>query len=37
MGVPIFGGMIDSVVGILTGTASGIAGAGGAVLASLTG
>lgn len=37
MGVPIFGGLVDSVVGILTGTAYGIAGAAGAVLASLIG
>jgi hypothetical protein len=37
MGVPIFGGLVDSVVGILTGTGYGIAGAAGAVLASLIG
>lgn len=32
MGFPIIGGMIDSVVGIVTGTAYGIVGAVGAVL-----
>ncbi len=37
MGAPIIGGLIDSVVGIVTGTAYGIAGAAGAVLASLIG
>lgn len=37
MGVPTLGGLIDSVIGILTGTAAGIAGAAGAVLASITG
>lgn len=37
MGVPIIGGLIDSVVGIVTGTGYGIVGAVGAVLASLTG
>jgi hypothetical protein len=37
MGVPILGGLIDSVVGILTGTAAGIAGAVLAVVHSLTG
>jgi hypothetical protein len=35
MGAPIIGGLIDSVVGILTGTAYGIGGAAGAVLRSL--
>jgi hypothetical protein len=37
MGVVIVGGLIDSVIGILTGTAYGIAGAAHAVLSSLTG
>jgi len=37
MGVVLLGGLIDSVIGILTGTGYGIAGAAGAVLASLTG
>jgi hypothetical protein len=37
MGIPILGGLVDSVVGILTGTAHGIAGAAGAVIASLIG
>jgi hypothetical protein len=34
-GVPVFGGLIDSVVGILTGTAFGIGGAAGAVVCSV--
>ena len=37
MGIVIIGGLIDSVVGIVTGTVHGIAGAANAVLASLTG
>jgi hypothetical protein len=37
VGIIIVGGLIDSVIGILTGTAYGIIGAVGAVLASLTG
>lgn len=37
MGIVIIGGLIDSVVGIVTGTAFGIVGAVSAVLASLTG
>jgi hypothetical protein len=37
MGVPIFGGLVDSVIGILTGTAYGIGDATAAVLASLVG
>jgi hypothetical protein len=35
MGLPIIGGLIDSVVGIVTGTAYGIAGAALAVVNSL--
>jgi len=35
MGVPVIGGLIDSVVGIITGTAYGIVGAASAVLHSL--
>lgn len=35
MGVVIIGGLIDSVIGIITGTVSGIGGAAGAVLRSL--
>jgi hypothetical protein len=35
MGAPIIGGLIDSVVGIVTGTAYGIIGAASAVLRSL--
>jgi len=34
-GIPVFGGLIDSVVGIVTGTAYGIAGATGAVVCSV--
>ncbi|TQL99307.1 hypothetical protein FB559_4973 [Actinoallomurus bryophytorum] len=37
MGIPILGGLVDSVVGILTGTAHGIIGAAGAVISSLIG
>jgi hypothetical protein len=37
MGVVIFGGLIDALVGIGTGTGYGAGGAVGAVLASLTG
>jgi hypothetical protein len=37
MGVPIVGGLIDSVVGILTGTVAGIAGAVLAVVHSIIG
>lgn len=37
MGIVIIGGLIDSVIGIITGTAFGIVGAASAVLASLTG
>ena len=37
MGIVILGGLIDSVIGIVTGTAAGIGGAARAVLASLTG
>ncbi|WP_158887149.1 hypothetical protein [Amycolatopsis anabasis] len=36
-GIPILGGLVDSVVGIVTGTAYGIGDAVKAVLASLTG
>jgi hypothetical protein len=36
-GIPVFGGLVDSVVGIVTGTVYGIGGAASAVLASLTG
>jgi hypothetical protein len=32
MGAPIIGGLIDSVIGIVTGTLYGIIGAGGGVL-----
>lgn len=34
-GIPVFGGLIDSVVGILTGTTFGIGGAAGAVVCSV--
>lgn len=34
-GIPVLGGLIDSVVGILTGTTYGIAGAAGAVVCSV--
>jgi hypothetical protein len=34
-GIPVFGGLIDSIVGIVTGTAHGIAGAAGAVVCSV--
>jgi hypothetical protein len=34
-GVPVLGGLIDSVVGIVTGTTYGIAGAAGAVVCSV--
>lgn len=37
MGIVIFGGLIDSITGIVIGTVHGIAGATNAVLASLTG
>jgi len=37
MGFPVFGGLIDSVIGILTGTAYGIIGAALAVVRSITG
>jgi len=35
-GIPILGGLIDSVLGIVTGTIFGIAGAAGAVVCSVT-
>ncbi len=35
MGAPIIGGLIDSVIGIVTGTTFGIVGAASAVLRSL--
>jgi hypothetical protein len=34
-GIPVLGGLIDSIVGILTGTVSGVAGAAGAVVCSV--
>jgi hypothetical protein len=34
-GIPVLGGLIDSIVGILTGTVHGIAGAAGAVSCSV--
>jgi hypothetical protein len=37
LGVPVFGGPIDSVIGIVTGTAFGITGAVLAVVRSITG
>ncbi|MFI6026607.1 hypothetical protein [Amycolatopsis magusensis] len=37
MGLVIIGGLVDSVVGIVTGTVYGIVGAASSVLASLTG
>ena len=37
MGVPVIGGLIDSVVGILTGTVYGVAGAALAVVHSIIG
>jgi len=37
MGVPVIGGLIDSVIGIVTGTVYGIAGAALAVVRSIIG